>query len=109
MRDPSGNMERYQEFFEQAESTEEAIDQHAPNVSVDQRLYKQVRRIAYYQDHVRHQYGSGVALGAIEESVVHCAAALAAMRGQLGATDEYKNTYPLSSRGLAWRRLSNGF
>ena len=109
MRDPFGNIEAYQEFFRQADHGEEFRAAFEPTATVDRFLYSRFTRISELQNYVRHQYSSGVALEAIRESVVQRVVLMAAIRVQLGASEDYAGVYPLEPRRLDTHRLPFGF
>ena len=109
MRDPSGNIEAYKAYFELAQHMEEWWATFEPTGPADQLMSVQFEHISRYQNDVRHQYSSGVALDIIAETVVQRVTKMAAIRAQLSTSEYYANVFPLEPRRLDTRRLPYGF
>ncbi|MRW90354.1 hypothetical protein GJ699_10185 [Duganella sp. FT80W] len=99
MRDPVGNVERYDEYFQSAASKEGALPERFAGLKPEGQVNVLYRRCDHDQDYLLHQYCAGVSLDEIAATLRQRTQRMltdAAYVRTHGGEEYYRQAYPLS-------------
>lgn len=106
MRDPVGNLDRYNQFLMETLHTEKIITTYRPE-SLKQEVWFKLQTIGTYRDLVLHQYGIGDAIQVIQQEIVARAPVMATNSEfvRLNGADDHRNFYAVEDE----RRVDTAF